>query len=85
MKNKKVMEHQSKKRKSESGAIDCIMAASFENNRKEQRYFADKSAMIPSLDKKTNMIFCRPRRFGKSTILQMLKCYYDKNKSDKFD
>ena len=76
------MEHQSKKRKIQSFLPP---SSSFEENRKDQLYFADKSTIIPELDENKYTIFCRPRRFGKSTMLQMLKCYYDKNKSDKFD
>lgn len=42
--------------------------------------FADKSAVIKELESK-NMprypVLLRPRRFGKSTFVQMLKCFYD--------
>ena len=34
----------------------------------------------------SNYLFLvRPRRFGKSLLLSMLKCYYDFNEKDRFD
>ena len=50
--------------------------------------FADKSCLIESLEEK-NMtpypVLLRPRRFGKSTFVQMLKCFYDISYKDRYE
>ena len=50
--------------------------------------FADKSGLIESLEEK-NMtpypVLLRPRRFGKSTFVQMLKCFYDISYKDRYE
>lgn len=56
--------------------------------RKLKRAFADKSGMIKSLDDLSMTrypILLRPRRFGKSTFVQMLKCFYDISYADRYD
>ena len=58
---------------------------SFENAMKKKSFFADKSRFIQTLGDSNNIIFTRPRRFGKSLVLQILKDYFDKNKRDQFD
>ena len=53
---------------------------SFELFRRLRRAYADKSGMIATLDDigMTRFpVLLRPRRFGKSTFVQMLKCFYD--------
>ncbi|MBQ8708275.1 MAG: AAA family ATPase [Succinivibrionaceae bacterium] len=54
--------------------------AIYENFKSNNRAFADKSLIIESLEQ-TDMprypVLLRPRRFGKSTFVQMLKCFYD--------
>ena len=55
---------------------------SFEQAMKDKTFFADKSHLIPFIEEERNVIFCRPRRFGKSLILQMLMTYFDKNTDD---
>ena len=41
---------------------------------------------IPRLEMASSYLFLvRPRRFGKSLLLSMLKCYYDVNLKDRFD
>ncbi len=53
---------------------------SFEMFRRLRRAYADKSGMIATLDDigMTRFpVLLRPRRFGKSTFVQMLKCFYD--------
>ena len=48
--------------------------------RQEEQAFVDKSLMIKYLDDNGTSkypVLLRPRRFGKSTFVQMLKCYYD--------
>lgn len=50
--------------------------------------FADKSGLIESLEEE-NMtpypVLLRPRRFGKSTFVQMLKCFYDISYKDRYE
>ena len=53
---------------------------------KQNCYYADKTMFIPRLEMASNYLFLvRPRRFGKSLLLSMLKAYYDVNKKDRFD
>lgn len=59
--------------------------ANFASVRKDC-YFVDKTHFIPELEKANKFFFfIRPRRFGKSLTLSMLKHYYDINKADKFE
>ena len=52
----------------------------------EDYYYADKTMFIPHLEMASSYLFLvRPRRFGKSLLLSMLKCYYDVNLKDRFD
>jgi hypothetical protein len=48
---------------------------------------ADKSRYIAELDQNPQYqyVFLRPRRWGKSTFLQMLANYYDKGRAAEFD
>ena len=52
------------------------------------RAYVDKSGMILHLDQ-DNMtpypVLLRPRRFGKSTFVQMLKCFYDISYADRYE
>ena len=49
-------------------------------------YYVDKTMYIPQLEAQpNNLMFIRPRRFGKSLLLSMLKTYYDKAKKDQFE
>ena len=49
-------------------------------------YYVDKTMYIPMLEQQPNyLMFIRPRRFGKSLLLSMLKAYYDKAKKDRFE
>nr|MCR4918477.1 AAA family ATPase [Prevotella sp.] len=44
----------------------------------ENYYFADKTMFIPRMEMASSYLFLvRPRRFGKSLLLSMLRCYYD--------
>ena len=48
-------------------------------------YYVDKTMYIPELEKEArNLIFIRPRRFGKSVFIGMLHAYYDCSTKDKF-
>ena len=49
-------------------------------------YYVDKTMFIPRLEFASNYLFLvRPRRFGKSLLLSMLKAYYDVNMQDRLD
>ena len=49
-------------------------------------YYVDKSMYIEELEKQSRtLIFIRPRRFGKSLFLNMLRLYYDKAASADFE
>ena len=56
--------------------------------RQEEQAFVDKSLMIKYLDDNGTSkypVLLRPRRFGKSTFVQMLKCYYDISYQDRYE
>ena len=49
----------------------------FEYVMRENYYYVDKTMYIPQIeDQPNNLMFIRPRRFGKSLLLSMLKTYY---------
>ncbi|MCP4154227.1 MAG: AAA family ATPase, partial [bacterium] len=49
-------------------------------------YFVDKTSYLPVIEKAGDyLFFIRPRRFGKSLFLSMLKCYYDVLYNDQFE
>ncbi len=48
-------------------------------------YYVDRTDHIPLLEAAgKQLLFLRPRRFGKSLLLSMLENYYDINKADRF-
>ncbi len=56
--------------------------------RQEKQAFVDKSLSIKYLDDNGTSkypVLLRPRRFGKSTFVQMLKCYYDISYLDRYE
>ena len=60
----------------------------YEDFRQGNRAFADKSSIIKSLDDDSLSyypVLLRPRRFGKSTFVQMLKCFYDTSYEDRYE
>ena len=60
--------------------------ADFETVMTDGLYYVDKTMYIPLLEEHPrNLMFIRPRRFGKSLLLSMLKTYYDKAKKDEFE
>ena len=60
--------------------------SNFASVRRDDCYFVDKTVFIPELEKSNKFFFfIRPRRFGKSLTLSMLKHYYDINRADKFE
>ena len=60
--------------------------SNFKQLRRESLYFVDKSQYIQQLEDADHYLFLiRPRRFGKSVFLSMLRAYYDLNEVDTFD
>ena len=62
--------------------------SSFEELRLKNRAFVDKSLMIKNLDDDSISdypVLLRPRRFGKSTFVRMLKCFYDISYKDRYE
>ena len=54
--------------------------------RKESYLYLDRTGLISELEKfGKQLLFLRPRRFGKSLLLSMLANYYDLNTADDFD
>lgn len=51
----------------------------------QNMYYVDKTMYLPLLEKQPrNLFFIRPRRFGKSIFLSMLRAYYDIAQKEKF-
>ncbi len=58
----------------------------FKRLRREGYYYIDKTAYISLLEQAGSFLFfVRPRRFGKSLMASMLRCYYDAAEKDNFD
>lgn len=52
----------------------------------QSMYYVDKTMYLPLLEKQPrNLFFIRPRRFGKSIFLSMLRAYYDVAQKEKFE
>ena len=60
----------------------------YDSFKRRNSAYADKSGMILNLDQ-DNMtpypVLLRPRRFGKSTFVQMLKCFYDISYENRYE
>ncbi len=57
----------------------------FKQIQREGNYIVDKTMYISRMEKTDHFIFLiRPRRFGKSVFLSMLRAYYDINERDRF-
>lgn len=51
----------------------------------QKQYYVDKTMYLPLLEQQPNYLFLiRPRRFGKSIFLGMLRAYYDLSQKEKF-
>lgn len=51
----------------------------------QNQYYVDKTMFLPLLEKQpSNLFLIRPRRFGKSIFLSMLRAYYDIAQKEKF-
>lgn len=58
----------------------------FETIRLENYYYVDKTSFIPKMEAANRFFFfIRPRRFGKTLHMAMLRYYYDIATKDKFD
>lgn len=58
----------------------------FADVRKDNCYYVDKTRFIPLIERANKFFFfIRPRRFGKSLTLSMLRYYYDVLEADRFD
>ena len=54
--------------------------------REDDCYYVDKTRFIEKVEEANKyFFFIRPRRFGKSLTLSMLRHYYDINQADKFE
>ena len=54
--------------------------------KKQNCYYVDKTMFIPRMEMTSNyLLLVRPRRFGKSLLLSMLRAYYDVNMKGRFD
>jgi len=52
----------------------------------EKYFYIDRTDRIPQIEEAgKHLLFLRPRRFGKSLLLSMLKNYYDIAKADEFE
>ena len=52
----------------------------------QNQYYVDKTMYLPLLEKQPrSLFFIRPRRFGKSIFLSMLRAYYDIAQKPKFE
>jgi hypothetical protein len=60
--------------------------SNFGQIRAEGFFYADKTPFLPVLEAGyQHLVFLRPRRFGKSTLVSLLEHYYDLGKRDRFD
>jgi len=60
--------------------------SNFASVRERDCYFVDKTPFIEEIERSnTFFFFIRPRRFGKSLTLSMLKHYYDINRAEQFE
>ena len=58
----------------------------FKRIRTEGYCYIDKTGYIPALEQSGSFLFfVRPRRFGKSLFINMLRCYYDLAEKDNFE
>jgi hypothetical protein len=60
--------------------------ADFGKIRQNGYFYQDRTHLIPQLETAgEQLLFLRPRRFGKSLLLSMLEHYYDINQADSFE
>ncbi len=59
--------------------------ADYAEIRKANAWFVDRTAKIRDLEATRYAVFLRPRRFGKSLLLSLLRAYYDVLFADRFE
>ena len=60
--------------------------ADFVSVRERNLYYVDKTMYLKELEAQPDcLFFIRPRRFGKSLFISMMKAYYDKSMAGEFD
>jgi len=60
--------------------------SSYKTIKQENYYYVDKSRYLPQLEDTGKFLFLiRPRRFGKSSLMTMLECYYDIARKEEFN
>ena len=60
--------------------------ANFKRIRTEGYYYVDKTEYLAKMEERDSFVFfVRPRRFGKSLFLDMLRLYYDRNEKANFE
>ena len=60
--------------------------ADFKRIRNEGWYYVDKTEYVAMLEERDSFVFfVRPRRFGKSLFVDMLRLYYDRNEKANFE
>ncbi|MDO5320505.1 MAG: AAA family ATPase [bacterium] len=60
--------------------------ADFRRIRNEGFYYVDKTEYLAKMEERDSFVFfVRPRRFGKSLFLDMLRLYYDRNEKGNFE
>ena len=60
--------------------------ADFVAVREQNLYYVDKTMYLKELEAQPrSLFFIRPRRFGKSLFISMMRAYYDKSMADEFD
>ena len=58
----------------------------FRSVRDRDLYYVDKTMYLPILEGQSDtLIFIRPRRFGKSLFINMMRLYYDKLEAENFE
>lgn len=58
----------------------------FVTARERNLYYVDKTMYLSLLEQQPdNLFYIRPRRFGKSLFISMMRAYYDKAMTDRFD
>lgn len=60
--------------------------ADFAEIRRGKNFYVDKTPFLPLLERAGyNLVFLRPRRMGKSSLISMMAHYYDMGRADQFD
>ena len=59
--------------------------ADYAEIRKSNAWFVDRTAKIRDLEATRYAVFLRPRRFGKSLLVSMLRAYYDVQFANRFE